>query len=87
MMSLGESVQGSGTVFFTGGVTAVLMGWRDMTVDIDFKAEPEPGGFYEALAPLKEKLDINLEPACPSDLIPPLPGWPRECTSFARAFC
>ncbi len=84
MKSLGESVQGSGTVFFTGGVTAVLMGWRDMTVDIDFKAEPEPGGFYEALAPLKEKLDINLEPACPSDFIPPLPGWRDRSRFIAR---
>lgn len=84
MKSLGAAVRGSGTVFFTGGVTAVMLGWREMTIDIDFKAEPEPAGFYEALPPLKDRLDINLEPACPSDFIPTLPGWRDRCLFIAR---
>ncbi|MCW0218756.1 MAG: hypothetical protein OJI67_10590 [Prosthecobacter sp.] len=84
MIELGKVVQGSGTVFFTGGVSAVLMGWREMTVDVDFKAEPEPTGFYEALPPLKDKFDINLEPASPSDFIPVLPGWRERCRFIGR---
>jgi len=84
MIELGRTVRGAGTVFFTGGVTAVLMGWREMTVDVDFKAEPEPSGFYEALPPLKDKFDINLEPASPSDFIPPLPGWRDRCRFIDR---
>lgn len=84
MVELGKVVRGTGTVFFTGGVTAVLMGWRQMTVDVDFKADPEPAGFYEALPPLKDLFDINIEPASPSDFIPPLPGWRDRCRFIAR---
>lgn len=84
MKEVGQSVRGAGTIFFTGGVTAVLMGWRETTIDVDFKAEPEPAGFYEALPPLKEKFEINLEPACPSDFIPALPGWRDRCRFIAR---
>ncbi len=75
MDSLGKAVPAPGRIYVTGGVSAVLMGWREMTVDIDIKADPEPAGLFQALPELKEKLDINLELACPSDFIPPLPGW------------
>ena len=60
------------------------MGWREMTVDIDMKVEPEPRGFYEALPALKNRLDINVEPACPSDFIPTLPGWPERSLFIER---
>lgn len=33
--ALGKHVQGTGRIYLTGGVTAVLYGWRTMTVDID----------------------------------------------------
>jgi len=81
MESLGKAVNAPGRIYFTGGVSAVLMGWRNMTVDVDLKADPEPVGFFEALPKLKERLDINLELACPSDFIPELPGW-RERSPF-----
>jgi hypothetical protein len=32
-----------------GGATAVLFGWRNTTVDVDLKLEPEPAGVLEAL--------------------------------------
>jgi hypothetical protein len=84
MECLGDSARGPGRVYFTGGASAVLMGWRNMTVDIDLKADPEPLGFFEAIGSIKESLDINLELACPSDFIPELPGWRERCRFIAR---
>ena len=75
MSALGKQVQGKGRIYFTGGATAVLCGWRAMTIDIDLKAEPEPAGFFEAVALLKEELDVNVELASPDQFIPAIPGW------------
>ncbi len=50
MASLGKRVRGKGRIYFTGGATAVLHGWRPMTIDIDIKPEPEPDGLFEAIA-------------------------------------
>jgi hypothetical protein len=75
MTELGKAVRSPGHVYFTGGVTAVLLGWRETTLDLDLKADPEPQGFFEALPKLKETLDINIELAAPDDFIPELPGW------------
>ena len=66
---------GEGQIFFTGGVSALLMGWRETTIDIDLKADPEPSNFFEAIAELKETLDINIELASPDQFIPALPHW------------
>ena len=84
MVALGQSVSGLGTVFFTGGVTALLHGWRDTTIDIDLKALPEPSGLYEALAQLKERESVNIELASPDDFIPELPGWRERSLFIAR---
>jgi len=81
MAELGRQVRGPGRVYLTGGATAVLHGWRSMTIDIDLKAEPEPPGFFEALANVKDELDINVKLAIPDQFIPPLPGW-RERSLF-----
>jgi hypothetical protein len=68
-------------VYFTGGVTAVLMDWRESTVDIDIKFEPELDEVFRSLPELKERLHINIELAAPSDFIPELPGW-RDRSQF-----
>ena len=81
MVALGARVQGAGRIYLTGGATAVLYGWRAMTIDVDLKPEPEPPGFFEALAILKDELDINVELASPDQFIPELPGW-RERSLF-----
>lgn len=39
MLRLGAAVRSDGRIYFTGGVSAVLMGWREMTIDVDLKAE------------------------------------------------
>jgi len=43
-----------------------------MTVDVDMKADPEPSGYFESIASLKNELSLNIELASPSDFIP---GW------------
>jgi hypothetical protein len=75
MMELGRATKTPGRVFFTGGASAVLLGWRESTMDIDLKGDPEPGGFFDAIPKLKELVDVNLEFASPSDFVPALPGW------------
>lgn len=81
MIALGARVRGPGRIYFTGGTTAVLHAWREMTVDIDLKADPEPAGLFEAIASLKDELDVNIELASPEDFIPAVPGW-RERSLF-----
>ncbi len=81
MAALGRRTKGPGRVYLTGGATALLHGWRSSTIDVDIKAEPEPAGFFEAIAHIKDALDLNVELASPDDFIPPLPGW-RERSIF-----
>ena len=75
MRELGRGVQSDGSIFFPGGATAVLLGWRETTMDVDLKADPEPAGFFECLPRLKEELDINIELAAPDQFVPGLNGW------------
>lgn len=75
MAALGRETSGPGSIYLTGGATALLYGWRPMTVDIDLKADPEPPRLFEAIAHLKDSLEINVELASPSDFIPELPDW------------
>jgi hypothetical protein len=75
MKRLGEEARGPGDVFFTGGASAVLLGWRKTTLDVDLDFDPEPPGVFDAISRLKEELEINVELASPAHFIPPLPGW------------
>jgi hypothetical protein len=75
MRALGREARRSARVYFTGGTTAVLLGWRDSTVDVDLRLVPEEDAVYRALPQLKEDLQMNIELAAPSDFIPELPGW------------
>lgn len=83
MEALGRRVKSPGRIYLTGGATALLHGWRPMTVDVDLKADPEPVGLFEAIAVLKDELAVNIELACPSDFIPELPGWRERCLFIA----
>ena len=62
-------------IYVTGGATAVLEGWRASTIDVDLRFEPESDALLRELAPLKDRLGINIELASPPDFIPELPGW------------
>lgn len=75
MEQLAKAATSPGDVFFTGGVTMLLLGIREQTIDIDLKLDPEPGGVFQAIAALKDKLDINVELAAPDHFIPTPENW------------
>ena len=84
LRALGRKVSGTGRIYLTGGATALLHGWRPMTIDIDLKADPEPAGFFEAIATLKDQLSINVELAAPDQFIPALPAWQERSLFIER---
>ena len=84
MAALGARVRSAGRIYLAGGATAVLFGWRTTTIDVDLKPEPEPAGLFEALAVLKDELDLNVELASPDDFIPAIPGWRERSLFIAR---
>lgn len=84
MRALGRLAKSETEVFFTGGVTAVLVGWRESTVDVDIKFVPESDEFFRGIPRIKETLRVNIELASPPDFIPELPGWRDRCIFVAR---
>lgn len=62
-------------VFLVGGTTAVLFGWRETTMDVDFVMRPESDALLRAIPALKERLRLNVELAAPDQFIPVVPGW------------
>jgi hypothetical protein len=83
MSSLAREVREPANIYFTGGVTAVLHGWREATVDVDLKSVPDSDEVLRAIPALKERLNINIELASPDDFIPELPEW-RDRSIFIR---
>ena len=75
MLELAAAARSPGKVYFTGGATALLLGFRQQTIDIDLKLDPEPEGVFEAIAALKNRLDLNVELASPDDFIPRPANW------------
>jgi len=83
--ALGREAQGPGRVYLVGGSSIVLLGdGRDSTIDVDLKLDPEPPGIFEAIAKLKNTLDVNIELAAPDQFIPALPGW-RDRSQFIES--
>lgn len=74
LKALGRDAHGPGCIYFTGGVSALLIGWRRSIVDIDIRLDPESAGVFQAIAKLKQELNVNIELASPQDFLPPLPG-------------
>jgi hypothetical protein len=68
-------------MYLTGGATAVLEGWRDSTVDIDVRFEPDSDAALSRIKDLKEELAVNVKLASPLDFLPPLNGW-RDRSRF-----
>lgn len=80
MRKLGMAAKGSGAIYITGGSSALLLGIREQTIDIDVKLDPEPPGAFEAIAVLKNELDLNVELASPDDFIPVPSDWKARST-------
>ena len=84
MRSLAEEARGETRVYFTGGATAVLHGWRLSTIDVDVKLLPERDEIFRAIPALKERLSLNVELASPADFIPVRPDWEDRSPFITR---
>jgi hypothetical protein len=84
MRAFGAAADRDTRLYFTGGATAVLLGWRPSTIDLDIKLEPESDALLRAVPRLKEELEVNVELASPGDFIPELPGWRERSAFIAR---
>ena len=84
MKELGPEADRDVRLYFTGGATAVLLGWRPSTIDVDVKMEPEADRLFRALPRLKERIEINVELAAPDQFIPEIPGWQERSAFIAR---
>ena len=84
MQDVGRDARTEATVFFTGGASALLFGWRATTIDIDLKIDPESSEILRTLPALKERYDLNIELAAPDQFIPALPGWRERSAFIAR---
>jgi len=80
---LGRVVPPGTRMYLTGGATAVLEGWRESTVDVDVRFEPDADAALERIRDLKRELELNVELASPLDFLPPLPGW-QERSRFRQ---
>lgn len=81
MRRLGRERNASGRVYFTGGATAVLDGWRQNTIDIDLELDEDASRLLAAIPAIKEELGVNVELAAPHHFLPALPGW-RERSRY-----
>jgi hypothetical protein len=84
LQRLGRASTIDARVYLTGGASALLHDWRDTTVDIDLRIEPDAGEILRHIPQLKEELEMNIELASPGDFIPELPGWRERSPFIAR---
>jgi len=81
MRALAAESDAEARVYFTGGATAVLQGWRSSTIDVDIRIVPEHDALFRAIPRLKEDLHLNVEIASPDHFIPVRAGW-EERSAF-----
>ena len=83
MRRLASVAGASGRVYFTGGASAVLDGWRKTTVDIDVDFDGDAEPLLRAIPEIKEELHVNVELAAPHHFVPELPGWRERSRHIA----
>ena len=84
MRTLGAEAAEDGAVYFTGGATAVLLGWRTSTLDVDILPVPEQESVLRSIPRLKDELRVNVELASPRDFVPVPEGWEDRSIFQAR---
>jgi hypothetical protein len=74
MRELSRSVpsRGSFRIYLLGGGTAVLLGWRESTVDANLHSDQD--AVFRHVQEIKERLGLNIERVRPEDFVPPLQG-------------
>lgn len=71
-------------VFVVGGTSAVIVGWRQTTIDVDLVIRPESDAMLRAIPALKERLRLNVELASPDQFMPVPPGWEERSPVIRR---
>ncbi len=66
MDAVGRAARTESRLYFTGGATAVLIGWRSSTIDVNILMVPEDDQVFRSLPELKESLELNIELASPA---------------------
>jgi hypothetical protein len=61
LRALGAEAPHETRIYLTGGATAVLFGWRESTIDVDIKLDPESDPLFRALPRLEEALELNVD--------------------------
>ena len=84
MRALGREAASPAHVYFAGGATAVLLGWRASTIDVDIKIVPDSDAVLRAIPALKESLDLNIELATPDDFIPVRDDWAERSETIGQ---
>jgi hypothetical protein len=76
LRELGRAARRPARAYLAGGATAVLLGWRESTIDVDLRlASEDEDALLRAIPDLKERLEINVELATPADFLPLPRGW------------
>lgn len=84
MDHLGRAASTPLRVYFVGGTSAVIVGWRTATIDVDLMIQPHDDALLRAIPAAKEALDINIELASPADFIPLPSGWEERSPFIER---
>ena len=84
MRAAGAATTREGVCYLTGGATAVLVGWRATTIDVDVALEPEQDELLRELPRIKNELGVNVELASPRDFIPVPAEWEARSISVGR---
>ena len=84
MRELGRRVRGPGRIYLVGGASALLLGWRATTVDVDLEITQEPANLFQSIAQLKDELDVNVELSAPHRFVPALSDWEQRSVFIAR---
>jgi len=84
MRAAGAAAAREGVCYLAGGATAVLVGWRGTTIDIDVALDPEQDELLRELPRIKNELGVNVELAAPRDFIPLPAEWEGRSISVVR---
>jgi hypothetical protein len=86
LTELGRRGSAGDRIYLTGGSSAVAIGWREFTQDVDLRiesADSEP--LLRAITELKDRLDVNVELASPLDFLPAPADW-QERSPFVERY-
>jgi hypothetical protein len=84
LRALGDAAEREGVCYLTGGATAVLLGWRSTTLDVDISLDPDQDSILRSIPALKDELQINVELASPGDFIPLPACWAERSMEAGR---